>query len=137
MKSALGMALGAFAGFLGAVVAIQSGWLPRAEAAQAGPGGGAGASDGHMILATGGSTNNQMDLCWVLTKVKPAKGKERTVLAMYQAENQGKQFNLKDVRYIDPDLRQLELAGGMKQKPSIEQVFKALPEEEQKDLRGQ
>jgi hypothetical protein len=133
MKSALGMALGAFAGFLGAVITIQSGLLPKAEA-QAG--GGAGATDGHTIVATGGSTNNQMDLCWVLTKVKPAKGKERTVLALYQAENQGKAFNLKDIRYIDPDLRLYELPGGRKQNPSIEQVFKALPEEEQRDLRG-
>ena len=52
MKSALGVSLGVFAGFLGAVAALQSGWLTPAEA-QAGPGGGAGAQ-GTTVLATGG-----------------------------------------------------------------------------------
>ena len=134
MKSALGMALGAFAGFLGAVVAIQSGLLPKAEA-QAGPGGGAGA-EGQTIVATGGGTNNQMDLCWVLTKVKPARGPERHVLALYRAERMGEGFSLRTVRFIDPDLRAVDLQADSK-KLTVKQVLDALPPEEQATLRPQ
>lgn len=132
MKSALGMALGAFAGFLGAVVAIQSGLLPKAEA-QAGPGGGAGAQ-GTTVLATGGGTNNQMDLCWVLTKVKPARGPERNVLALYRAEKMGEQFTLRSVRWVDPDLRAVDLNAGNDKLP-VQKVLNALPPEEQATLR--
>jgi hypothetical protein len=132
MKSALGMALGAFAGFLAAVVVLQSGLLPRAEA-QAGPAGGAGAQ-GTTIVATGGGTNNQMDLCWVLTKVKPARGPERNVLALYRSERMGESFSLRCVRWVDPDLRAVDLMAGNDKLP-VKKVLDALPQEEKDALR--
>ena len=106
--------------------------LPQADA-QAGPNGGSGAGT-TTVLGIGGSTQNQNDLAWVLTKVKPVRGPERTVLCMYKAEDQGKHFNLKDVRYLDADIRLLELERDRHQ-PNVEKVFKSLPPEEQEALR--
>jgi hypothetical protein len=133
MKAMLGVMLGVLAGFAGAALAIQSGWLPAAEG-QAGPGGGAGAGQGQTILATGGSTQNQNDLCWVLTRVKPARGPERTVLALYRAERMGETFSLRSVRAIDADLRAIDMHAKDK-KPSVNEVLEALPPEESAPLR--
>ena len=83
MTQALFMVSGVAIGLLAALVAVASSkteFMSRAEA-QAGPGG-AGAG-GTTILGTGGATNNQNDLCWVLTRVKPVRGPERTVLARF------------------------------------------------------
>ncbi|MBI3857342.1 MAG: hypothetical protein HY293_16770 [Planctomycetes bacterium] len=135
MKQALFVISGVAIGLLAALVAVASTkteFLPRAEA-QAGPGGGNGAS-GSPILATGGSTQNQNDLCWVLTKVKPVKGPERSVLVLYKAEDQGKHFNLKDVRFIDADIRVVEL-DAKRHDPSVATIMKSLPPEEVEALR--
>ena len=134
MKQALfvisGVAIGLLASLV-AVVSAKTDYVAQAEA-QAGPSAGSGAGNGGTIVATGGASNNQNDLCWVLTKVRPARGPERTVLALYRAERNGEQFNLKSVRMIDADLRLIELG---KHEPSVGTILKSLPQEEQDALR--
>jgi hypothetical protein len=134
MKQALFVVSGVAIGLLMALVAVASNGrvLPQADA-QAGPNGGSGAGSS-TILGTGGSTQNQNDLCWILTKVKPVRGPERTVLCMYKAEGQGQHFNLKDVRMIDADIRLIELES-KKHEPSVPAVIKVLPQEEQEALK--
>jgi hypothetical protein len=117
---------------LGLGIALAGSRTPTAEA-QAGPGGGNGAGGPTVILGTGGATQNQNDLCWVLSKVKPADGPERLVLALYRAERQGESFNLKDVRMIDADLRLIEL-DAKKHEPSVGSVLKSLPRKEQESI---
>ncbi len=95
---------------------------------------GADSNNGPMILGTGGSVDNRNDIAWVLSKVKPAKGPERTVLAMYKAEDGGKYFNLADVRMIDADLRFIELQKEKHGATSVENVIKALPKEEKEAI---
>ena len=114
-----------------AVTASKSDLMAQAEA-QAGPASSSGLSANGTIMGVGGAANNINDLCWVLTKVKPARGPERTVLAMYRAERGGEHFNLKDVRYIDADLRLVELG---KHDPTVATIMKSLPAEEAEALR--
>lgn len=136
MKNALLVVSGLALGLLGALIACGSNrnYVSQAEA-QGGPAGGGGVPAPTMILGTGGGSNNLNDLCWVLTKVKPAKGPERTVLALYRAKKQGEAFDLEDVRMIDVDLRVLEL-DGRDHKPgtTIKQLLQKLPPEEQQNL---
>jgi hypothetical protein len=132
MKNALLIVSGLSLGLLAALATKADLGLPAY--AQAGPGGGAGAGNGTTIVATGGGTQNQNDLCWVLAKVKPVKGPERMVLALYRAERQGESFNLKDVRAIDADLRLIEL-DAKKHVPDVPSVLRFLPKEEQEALR--
>jgi hypothetical protein len=134
MKQALFVISGVAIGLLASLVAVASSkteLLSRAEA-QAAPA--SGGTNGTTILGTGGATNNQNDLCWVLTKVKPVRGPERTVLAMYRAERGGEHFNLKDVRFIDADIRLIDL-DSKKHDPSVATVLKSLPQDEQDALR--
>jgi hypothetical protein len=106
--------------------------MPQAEA-QAGPA--AGGAGGMTVLGTGGGSNNQNDLCWVLSRVKPAKGPERTVLAMYRAKRNGEFFDLEDVRMIDADLRVFEFKGDQHTKGStVEDILKKLPKEERESI---
>lgn len=130
MKAATGLAAGAAAGFLAAVLAIQAGAMPaaHAQAAVAGP-------EGATVLATGGASSNQNDLCWILTRVKPARGPERTVLALYRAEKGGDHFSLRSVRYVDPDLRAVELNVGGGKAPTVREVLNALPAEDKTQLQ--
>ena len=94
---------------------------------------GAAANDGPMILGTGGSVDNRNDICWVLSRVKPVKGPERTVLAMYKAKKEGEYFDLADVRMIDADLRFVEFKKD-KHEASVEKVLQALPKEEKEAI---
>lgn len=132
MKNALLIVSGVSLGLI-AALASRAEICPTADA-QAGPAAGAGAGNGTTIVATGGATQNQNDLCWIVAKVKPVKGPERTVLALYRAERQGESFNLKDVRAIDADLRLIEL-DAKKHNPDVPSVLRALPKEEQEALR--
>lgn len=136
MKNALLVATGVGIGLLAAVFAAgaRADGLPEALA-QAGPGGGAGAS-GVTIVGTGGGTQNQNDLCWVLSKVQPARGNARLVLAMYRAKRNGEYFDLEDVRMIEADLRMVELKGEdhKRNKTDFHSVLKSLPKEEQEDI---
>jgi hypothetical protein len=125
MKTGLGMALCAAAGVLAACLTGQ---------AQAGPAAGAGAGEGATILATGGSSDNKTDVLWVMTKVRPVKGPERMVLAMYKVDEQGRGFSLKGVRMLDADLRCVDLQTGGKAY-SVNEVLKALPKDEADALR--
>lgn len=136
MKQALFVVSGAAIGLLAALVAVASStkseFIPRADA-QAGPASGGVA--GTTILGTGGGTQNQNDLCWVLSRVKPAKGPERLVLAMYRAKRNGDFFDLEDVRMIEGDLRVVELRGGAHAKDtSVEEILKKLPREEREAI---
>lgn len=128
MRTTIGLAAGVAAGFLAAVLAIQGGAIPTAQAQAAAAGTG---PDGATVLATGGGAN---DLCWVLTRVKPARGNARTVLAMYRAERGGDHFSLRSVRYIDPDLRAVELNVQGKA-PTVKDVLNALPPAERAELQ--
>lgn len=95
---------------------------------------GADSNNGPMILGTGGSVDNRNDICWVLSKVKPVKGPERTVLALYKAEDGGKHFNLADVRMIDGDLRLMDLQKEKHGALSVEKVIQALPKDEKEAI---
>jgi hypothetical protein len=132
MKNALLIVSGVSIGLLAACVSIAStdAGLPRAEAQAAGT----VSSNGTALMGTGGATPNQNDLCWVLTKVKPANGPERTVLSLYRAERGGEYFNLKDVRMIDADIRVIELEV-KKHDPTVEGILRALPKAESDPLR--
>lgn len=136
MKQALFVVSGVAIGLLAALVAVtssRSDLMAQAEA-QAGPAAG-GAGNGTTVLGTGGASNNQNDLCWVLSRVKPAKGPERTVLAMYRAKRNGEFFDLEDVRMIDADLRVFELKGPAHSKDyTVEEILKKLPKEEREAI---
>ena len=125
MKAGIVIGLCAAAGVLGACLTSQ---------AQAGPAAGAGAGENATILATGGSSDNKNDILWVMTKVKPARGPERMVLAMYKVEDQGKGFTLRTVRAIDADLRCVDYhakGNGL----SVKEMMDAIPDEESRPLR--
>jgi hypothetical protein len=137
MKQALFVVSGVAVGLLLALVAVASSggkrdFMPQAEA-QAGPG--AGGAGGTIVLGTGGGTNNQNDLCWVLTRIKPAKGPDRTVLAMYRAKRNGDYFDLEDVRMIDADLRIFEFKNDVHAKgTTVQDILKGLPKEERESI---
>jgi hypothetical protein len=124
MKAALGAAVGVAAIVLAACVTGQ---------AQAGPAAGAGAGES-TILATGGSSDNKADILWVMTKIKPARGPERMVLAMYQVEAQGRGFALKGVRALDADLRCIDLQAEGKIL-RVADIMKHLPADEAAPLK--
>ena len=125
MKAGIVIGLIAASGVLGACLTGQ---------AQAGPAAGAGAGEASTILATGGSSDNKNDILWVMTKVKPVRGPERMVLAMYKVEDQGKGFVLRGARMLDADLRCIDLQTQGKVY-SVNDVLKALPREEADALR--
>ena len=134
MKNALLVVSGVAIGLMAALVAMATnGSGIRQAEAQAGPAGGGGAGAPPLIMGTGGANNNVNDICWVLSKVKPVKGPERTVLALYRIKNQGQHFDLADVRMIDADLRVIDL-DAKKHDPSVEKVLKSLPKEEAEAL---
>jgi len=138
MKQALFVVSGVAIGLLMALVAMASSgkrdFLPQADA-QAGPA--AGGAGGATVLGTGGGSNNQNDLCWVLTSVKPAKGPQRTVLCLYRAKRGGDYFDLEDVRMIDADVRIIDMKADehKKVKSDVQSILKALPKEEQDAIR--
>lgn len=124
MKAAMGATIGVAAILLAACLNGQ---------AQAGPAVGAGAGEA-TILATGGSSDNKSDILWIVTKVKPVRGPERMVLAMYQVDPRGQGFSLKGARMLDGDLRCIDFQAGNKT-PTVNEIIKALPPEEQAVLR--
>lgn len=138
MKQALFVISGIAIGLLLALVAVAASprteLLPRADA-QAGPA--AGGANGTVVLGTGGGSANQNDLCWVLTKVKPARGPERTVLSMYRAKRGGDYFDLEDVRMIDADLRIIDMKATFHKQANsdVASILKALPQAEQDAIR--
>jgi len=138
MKQALFVVSGVAIGLLAALVALASGrteFISRAEA-QAGPAAG-GANGPSVVLGTGGGSNNQNDLCWVLSKVKPARGPERTVLSLYRARKGGEYFDLEDVRMIDADLRIIDMKVNEHRaaKTDVAGILKQLPQAEQDAIR--
>lgn len=130
MKNTASLVVAAFLG------AILSGWLRSPEIATAHTADGARANeDGRpYLMGTGGASDNKNDLCWVLTKIRTGKGQERLMLSLYQAKENGKHFDLQDTRWIDPDLR-MPWNPGKKQDPSVREVFKNLPKEDQMELK--
>jgi hypothetical protein len=137
MKQALFVISGVAIGLLASLVVVlfsKSDLMAQAEA-QAGPAAGGSGSSIPTILGTGGGTNNVNDLCWVLSRVKPAKGPERTVLAMYRAKRNGEYFDLEDVRMVDADFRVFELKGTLHSKEtSVEEILKKLPKDERESI---
>ena len=139
MKQALFVISGVAIGLLASLVAVAScrtDFISRAEA-QAGPAAGGAGNGTTTVLGTGGGTNNQNDLCWVLSKVKPVKGPERLVLALYRAKRGGDYFDLEDVRMVDADLRIVDMkATQHKQANSdVQSILKALPKDEADALK--
>ena len=94
----------------------------------------AGAGEASTILATGGSSDNKNDVLWVLTKIKPVRGPERMVLAMYKVDEQARGFSLKGARMLDADRRCVDLQAG-NNVLSVKDVINALPTEEQDALK--
>jgi len=134
MKQALFVVSGVAIGLLAALVAVTAGkynLMAQAEA-QAGPASSSGLSANGTIMGVGGAANNINDLCWVLTKIKPVRGPERTVLIMYRAERGGEHFNLKDVRFIDADTRLFELG---KHDPTVQTIMKTIDPDEAEALK--
>lgn len=139
MKQALFVLSGVSIGLLSALVALgcKTDFIDRAQA-QAGPAGGNGAGGPHIVVATGGATPNQNDLCWVFRqeKSKNARGVEydRTSLSLYKAGNQGTSFDLVDTREITWDGKpaQLNVAGHNKNISPAE--LKQAWEKEEKEL---
>jgi hypothetical protein len=135
MKQALFVVSGVAIGFLSALVAPASNksMLPPAEA-QAGPGPGNGASGPTFIVATGGSTPNVNDLCWIirLEKGKTAKGQEydRSSLSLYKAANNGSSFDLVDTRETTWDNKPVNLNVGTHNKNLTPQDLKKAWEDE-------
>jgi hypothetical protein len=137
MKQALFVVSGVAIGLLAALVAVASSkteFISRAEA-QAGPA--AGGATGTTVLGTGGGTNNQNDLCWVLTSVKPARGPQRMVLSLYRAKRGGEYFDLEDVRMIDADQRIIDMKATLHKQVNsdVQTILKALPQAEQDAIR--
>src|SRR6185436_5873243 len=81
--------------------------------AQAGPNGGNGTPGPNIIVATGGSAQNQNDLCWIIRqeKGKGPRGQEydRTTLSLYKATNNGASFDLIDTRETTWDNKPVQL----------------------------
>ena len=88
---------------LGLAAALLVGSAPAD--AQAGPGAGAGAGESPAVVATGGVSPNQNDICWLLFKDKSKTGEERIVLCLYQAMDGGKSFDLTGVREVTYDMK--------------------------------
>ena len=140
MKQALFVLTGVAIGLLSALVALgccKSDFIRQAEA-QAGPGAGNGAGGPHIIIATGGATPNQNDLCWVFRqeKGKNAKGQEydRSTMSLYKAGSQGGSFDLVDTRETTWDNKPVHLnVGGHNGKLGPADLKQAW-EKEQKEL---
>jgi len=117
MKQALFVLSGVAIGLLSALVAFasRSEFIRQADA-QAGPAGGNGAGGPLVIVATGGATPNQNDLCWVFRqeKGKNARGQEydRSTLSLYKAGSQGASFDLVDTREATWDNKPVHLNVG-------------------------
>ena len=138
MKQALFVVSGVAIGLLAALAtqaASRTEFISRAEA-QAGPAS-AGAGGPSVVVGTGGGSSNVNDLCWVISKVKPVRGPERTVLALYRARRSGDYFDLEDVRMIDADLRIIDMkaAEHRQAKSDVQSILKALPREESDVLK--
>jgi hypothetical protein len=138
MKQALFVMSGVAIGLLVALVAAVStrGDFLAPAHAQAGPA--AGGASGTSVLGTGGGSSNQNDLCWVLTRVKPARGPERTVLSLYRAKRGGEYFDLEDVRMLDADLRIIDMKAALHKQANntdVASILKALPQAEQDAIR--
>jgi len=135
MKVALGVAVGMSIGMFAALVATYAGASPVPAAhAQAGPGPGAGAGS-DVVMGTGGSTNNQNDLCWLFFKDKSFKGEDRYVLCLYKATGSGNNasFDLADVREVTYDCKVAQLNTGNHDKKVSPQAMRDAYEKAKKD----
>jgi hypothetical protein len=73
--------------------------------------------DGPKILATGGSKDNRNDICWILFKDGKSEIKkgaktvslDRYVLCCYRVAEQGKSFDIVDVREVTYDVKGVQL----------------------------
>ena len=136
MKQALFVVSGVAIGLLAALVATAStrtDIIPQADA-QAGPAGGSGAGGPIVILATGGATPNQNDLCWVFRQDKGKIGGaeyDRTSLSLYKAANNGTSFDLVDTRETTWDGKPVQLnVSGHNPKLSPRDLKKAWEQEQ-------
>lgn len=142
MKQALFVVSGAAIGLLAALAAVAStgpsSLLPAANA-QAGPAGGNGSGGPAVILATGGATPNQNDLCWVfrLEKGKDARGQEydRSSLTLYKAGINGTSFDLIDTRETTWDGKPVQLNIGNHNKNLSPKELKQAWEKELREER--
>ncbi len=137
MKQALFVVSGVAIGLLSALVAMGSprSLVPQADA-QSGPGAGNGASAPIVIVATGGATPNQNDLCWVYRqeKGKNARGEyDRTSLSLYKAANNGTSFDLVDTRETTWDGKPVQLNIGAHNRNLSPKDLKQAWEKEQRE----
>ncbi len=77
---------------------------------------------GTLSGGVGGTQSGINDLYWVLTKMQVEK-EERVVLALYQAQNNGRGFKLAGVRMLSADLQIIEYG---QDKPHVKDVIDEL-----------
>jgi hypothetical protein len=139
MMKALFVTLGVAIGFMAACGLMASPHFFSPAEAQAGPGPGNGAGTPVIIVATGGATPNQNDLCWVFRqeKGKTAGGQEydRTSLSLYKAGNNGSSFDLIDTRETTWDGKPVQLNLGTHNKSLAPKELKNAWEKEQREER--
>ena len=77
---------------------------------------------GALAGGVGGTQNGVNDLYWVLAKVLVEK-EERVVLALYQAQTNGRGFKLAGVRMLSADLQIVEMG---QDRPHVKEVIEEL-----------
>jgi hypothetical protein len=77
---------------------------------------------GALAGGVGGTQNGVNDLYWVLTKVR-VDNEERVVLALYQAQPNGRGFKLSGVRMLSADLEIIEMG---QDPPHVREVIQEL-----------
>jgi hypothetical protein len=77
---------------------------------------------GSLAGGVGGTQSGINDLYWVLTKVQVEK-EDRVVLALYQAQNNGRGFKLAGVRMLSADLQIVEYG---QEKPHVREIVEEL-----------
>ena len=103
---------------LGILATLFVGNIPVSEAtpaSQTGPGAGAGAAGGGVVMATGGASSSQNDICWLFFQDQSKAGKPRQVLCCYKVTN-GQFFDLIGVREVTYDMKPAFLPPNFKSK---------------------
>jgi len=77
---------------------------------------------GALAGGVGGTQSGVNDLYWVLTRIQ-VENEERVVLALYQAQANGRGFKLSGVRMLSADLQILEMG---QERPHVREVIEEL-----------
>ena len=115
MKHALlvgtGIAFGILATLILGYARISEATVPP----QSGPGAGSGTGSGGVVMATGGTSSSQNDICWLFFQDQSKAGNARQVLCCYKVTN-GQFFDLIGVREVTYDMKPSFLPTNFKSK---------------------